>query len=340
MDRYFTKVNVENGKWKFDYRDKILFVGSCFTENIGQRMERLNFQTLINPFGIVYNPISVSDSLLRLVDRKEYTSADLFELDSLWGSFDFHSRYSASTPEEALLKMNKQVEEGHLFLKGADYVVLTFGTAWVFEEILSKSVVANCHKFPPNSFHRYRLSVEQVVNEITKLLKSLWKFNSNLRFLFTVSPVRHLKDTAHGNQLSKSTLLLAIDRLIEEQGQERCAYFPAYEIVMDELRDYRFYAADLVHLSEVGVDHVWTRFAESLISDESQTIIKKVGKIKQAKEHRPFRKDLPAYQQFLTKNLESISQLIISFPYLNLDAEKAYFEEELNGCNVRLNSDI
>ncbi|WP_163709780.1 GSCFA domain-containing protein [Mangrovibacterium lignilyticum] len=332
MNQYFTEVELADYKWKLDYSNKILFLGSCFTENIGGKMAELNFQTLINPFGIVYNPMSVANSLQALVEKRAYTEADLFEQSGQWGSYDFHSRYSGSSAEETLTKINKQVECGHQFLLDADYVIITFGTAWVFDLKETGKVVANCHKSPASDFIRYRLTLEEIVERFRDLLTVLLKFNSKLKFVFTVSPIRHLKDGASGNQLSKSTLLLAVDQLVKSYGKECCSYFPSYEIVMDELRDYRFYAADLVHLSPVAVDHIWLKFQQSLIDKKSIELMAKISKIRKAINHKPFRKDAPEYSIFLTQNMKKIKELTINFPYLNLQNEKEYFQKELNGC--------
>ena len=167
MNRYYTEVEVKNDGWKLGYEDKILFMGSCFTENIGEIMEQLKFQTLINPFGILYNPMSIAASLRRLMDLKQYKAEDLFEHNGVWGSFDFHGRYSASSVDEAVVKMNEQVRIGYEFLKTADCLILTFGTSWVYDLKQTGDLVANCHKFPAADFHRYRLSTGEIVSEFT-----------------------------------------------------------------------------------------------------------------------------------------------------------------------------
>ena len=332
MNQYFTEIEIDKYSWRIGYSDKVLFMGSCFTENIGEKMDELKFQTCVNPFGIIYNPMSVASGLRKLIERKRYTKADLFEQSGSWGSYDFHSRHSGNSAEETLAKMNEQVETGHSFLKQADYLIITFGTAWVFDLKSNGGLVANCHKFPASDFRRYRLSQEQIVGEFRDLLTGLWKFNPNLKLLFTVSPIRHLKDGAHGNQLSKSTLILAVDRLVNDFGKQRCDYFPSYEIVMDELRDYRFYAADLVHLTPVAIDHIWSKFKENLVDEKAGQLMNRILKLRKAIQHRPFRRNRSEYEDFLTKNISQIEELTINFPYLNLEKEKQYFQKELNGC--------
>lgn len=332
MKQYFTEVGLEKYAWKLGYSDKILFMGSCFTENIGELMTGLKFQTCVNPFGIVYNPLSVAGSLRRLMAKKFYTEADLFEQNGYRGSFDFHGRYSAASATEALSLMNGQVEAGHRFLQEAGYLVITFGTAWVFEWKETGQVVANCHKFRAADFLRYRLTPGEIVDDFKDLLTALWKFNPNLKILFTVSPIRHLKDGATGNQLSKSTLLLAVDRLVNGFGKQACDYFPSYEIVMDELRDYRFYAADLVHLSPVAVAHIWDRFRSCFFDAKTEKTMAEIDQVVKAMNHRPLRKDSPAYLNFLQQNLAKLRELTINFPYLNFRNEIGHFEREVNGC--------
>lgn len=334
MKQYYTEVELKDPAWQLDYSGKVLFIGSCFTENIGEIMQDLKFQTCINPFGIVYNPLSVSGSLRRLMFAKSYTEDDLFEQDGYWGNFDFHGRYSASSQSLALDGMNRQVAEGHRFLSEAGYLVITLGTAWVFEYRQTAQTVANCHKFPASDFTRYRLETSAIISEFKELLSALWKFNPNLKVLFTVSPIRHLKDGAVGNQLSKSSLLLAVDQLVSEFGPERCAYFPAYEIMMDELRDYRFYADDLVHLSPVAVEHIWAKFKTHFLSRECHKLMIEIDKIGKAMQHRPLRRNSTSYVNFLNQNLSKLRDLTFSFPYLNFQSETEHFKNEMNGCKL------
>ncbi len=329
MDKYFTQVKIDDPGWRITYKDKLMMMGSCFAENIGERFQQLKFQVDLNPFGIIYNPLSVDRSLRRLLSEKPYTKEDLFELQGIWGSFDHHSRFSATSAEEALEKMNSRLEQSRVFLRDAGYLFITFGTAWIYELKATGQIVSNCHKFPESDFKRFRLTAGEIVDVYRNLLSALWIFNSNLKIVFTVSPVRHWKDGATGNQLSKSVLLLATDRLVTGFGNEHCAYFPSYEIVMDELRDYRFYAADLLHLNQVAIDHIWDKFSRSMIAEDSLRLSKSIMKIVKAKEHRPFNPDADAYKYFLMNNMNEINELTITFPYINMEDEKMFFEHEL-----------
>ncbi|MCW0483400.1 GSCFA domain-containing protein [Gaoshiqia sediminis] len=331
MDRYFTKVEIPDIGWRIGYQDKLMLIGSCFAENIGEKLQRLKFQVDLNPFGILYNPMSVCKSIRRLISGQVYQKEDLFELNGIWGSFAHHGQFSSQSPTETLENINHQLQTSHQFLKEAHYLIITFGTAWVYELKETGEVVSNCHKFPADNFKRFRLSPGEIVDEFRDLLSELWKFNSHLRILFSVSPIRHWKDGATGNQLSKATLLLAIDRLICGFGKERCAYCPSYEIVMDELRDYRFYAPDLLHISPVAVDHIWDRFSQLMIDKPSLKLTNYIMKIIRASEHKVFHPNSDEHIKFLLYNLNEIEKLTINFPYLNFENEKRHFEEELRG---------
>ena len=329
MNIYFTEIKIEDFGWRISYQDKLMLMGSCFAENIGEKLQRLKFNTDLNPFGIIYNPMSVAKSIKILLSDKTYQQDDLFEHKEIWGSFDHHGRFSSTSCEETLLRINQQLEHSREAIKNAEYLIITFGTSWVYELKSTNEVVSNCHKFPASDFNRTRLTTKEIVEEYVGLLKSLWAINKDLKVLFTVSPIRHWKDGATGNQLSKATLLLAVDQIINEFGNERCAYFPSYEIVMDELRDYRFYAPDMLHLSQVAVDHIWKKFSRVMMTEDTSKITKGILKIKKAVEHRPFNSDSDEYRKFLLSNLETIKELTRKYPYVDLDNEKQHFESEL-----------
>lgn len=240
---------------KISRESKILLLGSCFTTEVGSLLAADGYDCCINPTGNVYNPLSAARTVANLEAAKVYTEADLVEVQGLWRSLDHHTRLAAPTPAEALAKINGSMAIGRRALEEATHVIITFGTAWVFER--QGTVVCNCHKLPAREFVRRRLSVSEIVEAWQPIID---RYPSK-RFIFTVSPIRHLADGLHGNQLSKATLLLAIDAL---RGAE---YFPAYETLIDELRDYSWYAADRVHPSPAAVAEVYTRFLRSKIEN-------------------------------------------------------------------------
>jgi hypothetical protein len=326
---FFTEIEISEFPYKMDYSKSMMLFGSCFSENIGQKLIDLKFQVDMNPFGILYNPESIAGSLKLLLKDHTFTEEDLFFDQGLWNSFYHHSRFSDVDREVVLEKINSRIKLSAEFLKTADFLVITFGTAWVYELINTGQIVSNCHKIPAKHFNRFRLGVNEISETYHHVLEELWKFNPNLKIIFTVSPIRHWKDGAVENQISKSTLLLAIDRLIIGLADRDCKYFPSYEIMMDELRDYRFYAEDMIHLSPVATDYIFDRFCKFMISKESLNLAGNVMKIRKSLMHRPVNLTSMEYEKFLLLNLDKIDKLTLSFPYLNFENEKTYLKQKL-----------
>ena len=281
----------------------------------------MKWRAELNPFGVLYNPLSISEALMRLMKFRQYGDEELTCFpDGGWSTWLHHSRYSHSVKEMALATINASLEAGSRALAEADMLVITWGTAWVYQLRNTGEVVGNCHKVPEREFVRYRLSVEEIVAEYTQQLGRLWALNPKVRVLFTVSPVRHLKDTLHGNQLSKATLLLAVDELCRRYP-DRLHYFPAYEIVMDELRDYRFYAEDMAHPSAQAVEYVWERFVEHVTDRDAQAFMAEWTKMVRAMAHRPFRPEAEEYRRFVEQNIDKIMALKARYPYLEVQNE-------------------
>lgn len=251
---------VETGRSKVgvSLNDKIVILGSCFADNMGQKMVDLGFDVCLNPFGTLYNPVSVCNSVARLTSGIPFSKDECVQMGAGAGlvcSFSHHTSFSRRTEDEFLQVANASLKEASLRWKAASKVIITLGTAWIYEYLRSGETVSNCLKIDAKEFSRRRLSVR----ETATLLMNMIARHPEKEFMFTVSPIRHFKDGAHGNQISKSTLLLALDEVLAK-FPERCEYFPAYEIVLDELRDYRFYAADMIHPSDQAVDYLWSRF--------------------------------------------------------------------------------
>jgi len=326
---FFTEINIPEFPLKMDYSKSMMLMGSCFTENIGQKLLDLKFKVDMNPFGILYNPMSIANSLKILLEKRIFTEKDLFNDHGLWNSYFHHSRFSDIDRDAALQKISERIAISNEFLETADFLIITFGTAWVYELKETGKIVSNCHKVPASEFKRFRLGVFEITETYRELLEQIWKINPGLKVIFTVSPIRHWKDGAVENQLSKATLLLAIDQLIRGFGNQVCAYFPSYEIVMDELRDYRFYAEDMLHLSPVATDYIFERFSKVIISSESKEISKKIEKLKKSMDHRPVNPKTNEYKDFIYLNLNQIEQLMADFPSLDFTRERNYFEQEL-----------
>jgi HAMP domain-containing protein len=328
---FFTEINIPEFSWKMDYSKSMMFLGSCFSENMGQKMIDLKYQVDMNPFGILYNPESIANSLKIVLEKRIFTADDLFNDQGLWNSFYHHSRFSDVNKEFALEKINNRIAQSHEFLKTLDFMVITFGSSWVYQLKKTGQIVSNCHKINASEFKRFRLEVLEVTELYHELLSKIWKLNPQLKIIFTVSPIRHWKDGAVGNQVSKATLLLAIDHLKHDFEGRGLSYFPSYELMMDELRDYRFYAEDMIHLSSVAIDYIFDRFSKFIISKESSQISNKVLKIRKAMLHRPVNVESAEYEKFLRLTLDEINQLNSNFPTLDFTEEKSYLEQKLSG---------
>lgn len=335
---FLTEIQIPEFPWKMDYSKSMMLMGSCFSENIGQKLIDLKFKLDMNPFGILYNPESIANSLKILLEKRIFTESDLFIDQGLWNSFYHHSRFSDTDPKIALEKINSRILSSHEFMKAADFLTITFGTAWVYEFKETGKIVSNCHKVPASEFKRFRLGVSEITETYRELLEQIWEINPAMKVIFTVSPIRHWKDGAIENQVSKATLLLSVDRLTTGFGSQVCGYFPSYEIMMDELRDYRFYAEDMLHLSPVATNYIFDRFSKVMLTKESDTVSKSVLKIRKAFEHRPVNPKTAEFKKFIQQNLLQINQLIKQYPYLDFSVEVAHFERELaqfkNGLNL------
>ncbi|MCK4745802.1 MAG: GSCFA domain-containing protein, partial [Bacteroidales bacterium] len=272
----------------------------------------------VNPFGVTYNPLSVHKGLDALLHKEHYAPEDLDQnqYNNLWFSFDHYTGFSSPDREQALQHINTEFTKAQKKLQNAGTLLLTWGTAWVYRYKPTGEVVCNCHKIPASEFTRSRLTTEQVVETYRSLLPELFANNQHLKVILTVSPVRHWKDGAHGNQLSKSTLLLACDELAT-LFPEQVFYFPSYEILMDELRDYRFYGDDLIHPSQKATEYIWEKFAEVLIHEDSKQIITELNQLLKMMEHRPMNKQCEGYRKMIRQMEERLQVLKAKYPSLS-----------------------
>ncbi len=315
-----TIVDIPTATFPISYTDKIMLLGSCFVERIGAKLITNKFNATVNPFGVIYNPLSVANSIQILMDNKQFTANDLNFSNDIYFSYAHHSSFSNTDIDACLQQINTTMQAASLDLSSANYLFITFGTAWVYELIDSGEVVSNCHKQPANNFNRYRLEIDEIVERYKQLIIDLSLFNPNLKIVFTVSPVRHWKDTAHGNQLSKATLLLAVNQLVELF--EQVTYFPSYELVMDELRDYRFYNEDMLHIGNIAVDYIWERFIATYFTKQTIGIQKQVQQLVRAAAHRPFNPDTAAHQKFVATTLHKIDTLEQEHSSISFEKER------------------
>jgi hypothetical protein len=304
---------------KLSYRANALMIGSCFTENIGNHLSEHLFPVLTNPCGILYNPASIAECLELITGNSQLTEQDLFFANETWNSFSFHSRFSHVRKETALEAMNKSLSRAAIHLQSSSHLFLTFGTSWVYRLKENGRISGNCHKLPSDHFTRERLSVEIMTAQWTDLLSKLYEIHPNLQVVMTVSPIRHLKDGSYENQVSKSALFLMIDQLLTRFNSPQLSYFPSYELVMDELRDYRFYDADMVHLNGVAAAFVQEKFNEVFLDRESTVIYQSMLKLIKALSHKPFQPDSLTFRDFLSKTEREINRMAELYPFVNFE---------------------
>jgi hypothetical protein len=310
-----TQVNVAPMAGKMGYEHKALLIGSCFAVSLGERLSAFKFASWSNPFGVLYNPLSVAQSVQRMLERRLLTEGDLRCEQGLWFSYTHHSRFANPDKEKCLQQLNESILHGAWGLRTADFLVVTLGTSWVYRLKETGEPVANCHKTPASAFDRLRLSAGEAADLLCDMVRRIQDKNSGVQIIFTVSPIRHSKDGAHGNQLSKAALLLAVDEVL--QKTRGTSYFPAYEIMMDELRDYRFYASDMLHPSEVAVEYIWEKFVQAAVSEEAYPTMAEVKKLLAAKAHQPFHADTPEHRAFVSAQQQSVLRLKQRYPHLD-----------------------
>ena len=286
-------------------------------ENIGDKLQYFKFNALQNPFGIIFHPVALRNLFQRIDENYIYSERDVFQLNDLYSCFDVHSQMNH--PDRALMisRLNNSLETTRSFLQESSHVIITLGTAWGYILNQDERLVANCHKVAQSNFTKKIFSSEEIKKSLAEICNIIWKLNKDVKIIFTVSPVRHLKDGFVENQLSKANLITALHEYRKElklKFDKKTKYFPSYEIVMDELRDYRFYDKDMIHLSEIGIDYIWGRFKESWIGPEVFSIMKEVNSIQKGLEHRPFNEDSPQHREFLEKLSLRIEKLQVKIP--------------------------
>ncbi len=318
-----TIVDIKEFEPQIDYKSRLFAIGSCFADRVGERMRRAKLSVEVNPVGVLFNPISVCRTIERLVQQRHITADELHEgslCEPPFYHFDMHSSLSMATREQSLEAMNGAIDRGAEALMAADWVIITLGTAWVYEHIESGEVVANCHKRPAREFRRRRLSVEEVVQQIESVVTGAL---SGKRIILTVSPIRHLADGLMENSVSKATLRLAVEQLCERYSE--VSYFPSYEILVDELRDYRFYDQDMVHVAPIAVEYIWERFQSVALTVEAQRLLPRVAQIVRAAEHRAVNPQSAEHRRFVEAQVRAIEQL----PQIDFSDELAKYADIL-----------
>lgn len=327
MISFRTELPIKDSLYRLSHKNNILNIGSCFSENIGERLKERKFPIHINPFGILFNPISIANSLSKVIDNQLFTENNIFEHNTLWHSFQHHGKFSNIDKLTCLNGINTSIKTANNHIQDLQYLILTFGTANVFVHKSTNEIVANCHKIPNNQFERRRLSVQEIVTSLSPQIQRLKIINPQLKVILTVSPVRHIRDGLVENQRSKAVLLLAIDNLIK--SFDFVEYFPAYELLMDDLRDYRFYEKDMIHPSKIAIDYIWEAFANTYFEEKTKQINLQIKKVNQAKNHRPLNPNSLDYQKFIHSQIGKIKKLQKQFSYINFQEDLAHFEAQL-----------
>ena len=295
-----------------DYHSEITLLGSCFVENIGEKLSYYKFKNLQNPFGILFHPKAIETLIIRATQEKKYTEDDVFFHNEQWHCFDAHSKLSNPSKEALINQLNSELALTKLQLSKSTHVIITLGTAWVYNLLKDKNTVANCHKLPQNQFEKQLLSPHDIKGSLTRVIDGIKSLNSAATIIFTVSPIRHIKDGFVENTLSKSHLITAVNQVLSDA----VVYFPSYEIMMDELRDYRFYSEDMIHPNQTAIHYIWNKFQEVWFSPQAIKTMVEVAVIQKGLQHRPFNLKSEAHQQFLKQLDIKKAQLQAQFSHI------------------------
>ncbi|MFB9054688.1 GSCFA domain-containing protein [Formosa undariae] len=318
--KFFTEIPIQQQtENQIDYQSKVLLLGSCFVENIGKKFDYFKFQNHQNPFGVLFQPKAIEQLINHAVKGKVYTADDLFYHNDIWQSFEAHSKLNGLDQAAVLNGLNAAVKETRQFLESATHIVITLGTAWVYLHLESNRIVANCHKVPQKAFKKELLSSDEVEQSLQRMLDAIATVNPNTNVIFTVSPIRHTKDGFVENTRSKSHLISAIHQLLEASETHQLHYFPSYEIMMDELRDYRFYASDLIHPNQVAIDYIWDKFKATWLAPSTVSIMKEVHSIQSGLQHKPFNDTSIQHQKFLNNLSQKIIAITKDMKWISFD---------------------
>lgn len=310
-----TKIPIQPEKYNpIDYHSKIVLVGSCFAEHIGKKLEYFKFQNLLNPFGILFHPVAIENLITNAINDKNYGEENIFFLNEQWHCFEAHSKLSNVSKEELLISLNESLKTTNQQIHESTHIIITLGTAWVYKHIETDAVVANCHKVPQKQFVKELLSIEEVTESLQAIVSLIRSINKQVSVIFTVSPVRHLKDGFIENAQSKAHLISGVHEVVEPR--KHIHYFPSYEIMMDELRDYRFYDEDMIHPNSIAINYIWEKFREVWIDKKTIETMSAVEDIQKGLLHRPFTSTSEAHQKFV-QSIEAKKQALRSqFPQI------------------------
>jgi hypothetical protein len=314
--QFRTQIGIPKNTHPINYDSTVISIGSCFAVNIAEKFNYYKFQNTVNPFGILFHPLAIHTIIRRAIEEDFFVESELFFHNERWHCFDVHSDLSNSNKVDLLQNLNQSLIDLKSQINAASHLIITYGTAWVYREKTSQKIVANCHKVPQAQFEKELLSAEQIEAAIVDTISLLLKLHPNVNIILTLSPVRHLKDGFIQNQQSKANLIVGIHQSINRQTST-VNYFPSYEIVMDELRDYRFYTQDMIHPNQTAIDYIWERFVDSNIAVDSAQIMNEVASIQKALAHKPFHPDAQNHQVFLQQLNQRIAKLQEKVPNIS-----------------------
>ena len=318
-----TSIGNLNNQGMIQHSHRIMLLGSCFSDNIGNKLRRSLMQMQINPFGTVYNPASILGEVERIIDGTPASENELFKHNDMWHHYGFHSKFSSDSADKALTKMNLSISTAHNHLRQCDFVIITLGTAFVYEAKSINKIVSNCHKVPAKEFNRYLLTFGQIRDTLDTIVTKITDFTPKAKIIFTVSPIRHIGDGLEQNQLSKSLLRAAVGEVVSAHSQV-CSYFPAYEIMLDDLRDYRFYASDMLHPSDVAIDYIWNTFKASFFDDSTAQLVARCERACKRIEHRPFTDNASEIEKFRNETAKVLDALANEYPYIKQVLQQYY----------------
>jgi hypothetical protein len=322
---FFSHIDIKPLPQSISHNDKVMLMGSCFTEHIGNNLEALKFNVIQNPNGILFEPMSICRSLVNYLDNKQYSAENLIFQNELWQSWDHHSRFSNPEREKALEGINQSQKRAHDFIIEADWLIITLGSSFVYRLKESQSFVANCHKAPGTLFEKYLIPITEQIELLDNTIHRLFYNNPKLKIIFTISPVRHLRDGVVENNRSKARLIEVVHHLVEKF--ERLFYFPAYELVIDVLRDYRFYDIDLAHPNYAATQFVMEHFSDFAFDKPTQDLITEIRQLVTARNHKPFNAGSEKHKQFLKQHYEKAKALAEAYPKLDFGSELEYFSK-------------
>jgi GSCFA family len=311
---FTTPIPISKSNNPIDYSSRIVSLGSCFAENMDEKFQYFKFQITTNPFGIIFNTVSIERIIERIVNQEFFTEKDVFYHNERWHCFEVHSDLSHHDSEHFLENLNQTIQSTQKQILACTHIIITLGTSWVYKNVETNQIVANCHKIPQKNFTKELLSVESIKQSLQSIVSLVTTINKNTKFIFTVSPVRHIKDGFVENNVSKANLITALYSFISQLPTS--SYFPSYEILLDELRDYRFYAEDMLHPNQTAIDYIWIRFFENYVHEKEFSIMQQVCDIQKSLHHKSFNPNSESYQLFLSKLQDKMAKLVLENPNL------------------------